>query len=157
MNVPKRATDVRIHFFRTGQLNLCKVVSALILGEMIYQHTGFLGRWAHPNQLLPHLGQDSDWNVTVLLQYVAVHRLYLLVMFLNYCHSMKVGREQLVQILACHVVGIDTRTEEQWSGKRGTKAPSDTRIRSNRKMKLSSRTRGGSWEYFRNTAHENAW
>lgn len=78
---------------RIGQLNLCKISSALILCEMIYRHTDFLGRQAHPNQLLPHLDRYSGWYVIFLLLYVAVHRLYLLLVLLSYCHSMKGGHE----------------------------------------------------------------
>jgi len=106
MKVPNRATDVRIHFFRTGQLNLCTIPSALVLCETARQPTDFLGRWAHPNQQLPHLGRYSDWHATFLFLYVAVHRPYLLLASLSYCHSMKAGHEQLVQTLACHVVNI---------------------------------------------------
>jgi hypothetical protein len=70
---------------------------------------------------------------------------------------MKGDREQIVQTPTYHVRGVDARKAKQWSGIGEMEELSDTKLGKNKRVKTSSRIRGGPWEYIRKTARENAW
>jgi hypothetical protein len=62
---------------------------------------------------------------------------------------MKADREQIVQTPTYHVGGIDTRKAKQWSGIGEMEESSDTKLRKDKRVKTSSRIRGGPWKYIK--------